>query len=53
MRFSIGDSYELANDATPFTPPSVRNDFVIGGTLTFVSGAVMSGGNMVRHRGSL
>ena len=46
--FSIGDWYPRAPEAYPFPPQSVRNDFIIDGVMSFVSGAVNSGGNLVR-----
>lgn len=47
--FSIGDLYVKAADPKPYTPPSVRNDFIVDGVLSFSSGAVLSGGNLVSN----
>ena len=49
INFSVGDSYPVAADPLPYTPPSIRNDFVVGGVLSASdTGAVLSGGNIVR-----
>lgn len=47
--FTVGSGYPPAPDPPPRTPPSVRSDVIVAGALCWASGAVLSGGNVVRY----